>query len=93
MPKDETGEIPRDRTQQLPRTFAVRQTKRVVVGVVGGSLIVIAIVIVPIPGPWSIALTLVGLTILSWEFHWAKRLLFRLKTKVKALRARRKRRS
>ncbi|MGH2703515.1 MAG: PGPGW domain-containing protein [Actinomycetota bacterium] len=86
---DSTREI-FSRTQRLPRTIAARSTRRVAVGILGGLLIITAVVIIPIPGPWSLALGLLGLTVLSWEFHWAKRLRLRLQAKIKELRRRRK---
>ncbi|MFZ1360563.1 MAG: TIGR02611 family protein [Candidatus Saccharimonadales bacterium] len=51
-----------------------RQTKRVAIGIVGGSVLLAGIVMIPYPGPgW--ATVFVGLAILSTEFEWAQRLL------------------
>ncbi|MGH2813263.1 MAG: PGPGW domain-containing protein [Actinomycetota bacterium] len=90
--RDETRELPANRTQQLPRTIAIRQTRRIAVGVVGGVFVALGIVLIPLPGPGSL-LILLGLTILSWEFRWAKRLLFEAKRRWRELKARRRARA
>lgn len=40
-----------------------------------------------LPGPFTIPPVLLGLTVLSWEFGWAKRLKLKLREKSKQLRA------
>ncbi|MGH7425499.1 MAG: PGPGW domain-containing protein [Candidatus Methylomirabilales bacterium] len=88
MPQEEvTRELPTEPTRQLPRTTAVRSARRVAVGIAGGVCCLTAIVIIPIPGPWSIALAFIGLTVLSWEFHWAKRLRVRVQRMLREYRA------
>lgn len=47
---------------------------RALVTVIAGLAILGAVIIIPVPGPWSIILVLVSLVIMSWEFQWAKRL-------------------
>lgn len=48
--------------------------KKIVVGIAGGSVLLVGIVLIPYPGPgWLIVFA--GLGILSSEFHWASRLL------------------
>lgn len=93
MATDNTQEFRPDRTQQLPRTVAVRQTRRIAVGILGGFVLAlgVALSLPGIPGPGLLVLFL-GLTILSWEFRWARRMLFRLKARVRALKARRRQR-
>lgn len=58
---------------------------RTVVGIIAGIALLGAVVIIPVPGPWSIMLVLVSLVVMSWEFQWAKRLrssaLAKIKTK------------
>jgi uncharacterized protein (TIGR02611 family) len=88
---DETRQFKRDRTQQLPRTIAVRQTRRVAVAILGGVFVGTGIVLLALPGP-GIAVLAIGLTILSWEFAWAKRTLLAIKERVRKLRTRRTRR-
>lgn len=51
-----------------------RHTKRVLIGVVGGLVLMIGIILIPYPGPgWLIVFA--GLAILATEFDWAQRLL------------------
>lgn len=91
---EDTREIRRqDRTQQLPRTVAVRSTRRILVAFVGGTFILAGLALIIFPGPWTIPLVLLGLTILSWEFQWAKRLLFKAKWRLKQIRSRRRKKA
>ncbi|MFY1632872.1 TIGR02611 family protein [Solwaraspora sp. WMMB335] len=47
---------------------------KVAVGLLGGLIIVIGLMLIPLPGPgWLIVIA--GLAVLGVEFHWAKRLL------------------
>jgi uncharacterized protein (TIGR02611 family) len=49
-------------------------TYRVAVGVLGGAVVVLGIVLIPLPGPgWLIVFA--GLAVLATEFVWAERLL------------------
>ena len=49
-------------------------TKRILVGIIGGLVVLIGIVAIPYPGPgWLIVFA--GLAILATEFDWAQRLL------------------
>jgi len=50
----------------------MRQVKRIVVGVVGGTVLVIGLAMVVLPGPAIVVLPL-GLGILAIEFAWARR--------------------
>ena len=88
---DDTQQIPGSRTQEFPRVTAIKQTRRVVVSVVGGALIVAGLLLIWLPGPFTIPLVLLGLIVLSWEFKWAKRYLFEMRRRVKKLRNRAKR--
>lgn len=88
---DDTQQFPGARTQELPRVTAIKQTRRVVVSVVGGALVVAGLLLIPLPGPFTIPLLLLGLTVLSWEFKWAKRLLFRIRRRIKGMRTRHQR--
>lgn len=90
MPSGDTQELPADNTQQLPRTIAIRQTRRIVIAIVGGLIAAVGIagVFLPIlPGP---LLILAGLTILSWEFYWARRLLIQMRERIRRIRPHRK---
>jgi uncharacterized protein (TIGR02611 family) len=58
-------------------------TKRIVVTVLGATLIVGAILIVPLPGPWSFLVTIAGLAVLASEYDWAEDALDWAKLKYK----------
>ncbi|HEX2259316.1 MAG TPA: PGPGW domain-containing protein [Actinomycetota bacterium] len=87
MGRQDTQQINLDRTTELPRTVAVKGTRRLVVLIVGSTLITLGMFLIPFPGPFTIPLVLLGLTVLSWEFSWAKRLLFKVRLKMRELRA------
>lgn len=89
---DDTQQFESDRTQQLPRTIAVRQTRRVAIAILGGVFVGAGIVLLALPGP-GLAVLAIGLTVLSWEFAWAKRTLLAIKERVRKLRRRTRRRS
>lgn len=58
----------------------IRQARRLIIAVVGGTLVLIGIVMIVTPGPgWLVIL--LGLSVLAAEFVWARRLLRRLKRK------------
>ncbi len=47
---------------------------RVVITVLGGLIVIIGLILVPLPGPgWLIVF--LGLTVLGSEYHWARRML------------------
>ena len=57
-----------------------RQSKRLLIGIVGGVILLAGMVMIPYPGPgWVV--TFAGLAILSQEFDWAQRLLNMAKSK------------
>lgn len=71
--------------QAEPRS--VRElTKRIIVTVLGVALILGAIVIIPLPGPWSFLVTIAGLAILASEYDWAEDALDWVRTKYKRAR-------
>jgi len=55
-----------------------RAARRVVVGVVGGTIVALGVVMVVLPGPALLVIP-IGLAILGLEFAWARRWLRRLK--------------
>jgi uncharacterized protein (TIGR02611 family) len=57
---------------------SLREAKRLVVLVVGATVVLIGIVMLALPGPGLLTITL-GLAVLASEFVWARRLLKRLK--------------
>ena len=82
----DTQQFPAHPTKELPRVTAIKQTRRLIVLVIGSTLIATGLALILVPGPFSIPLFLLGLTVLSWEFVWAKRLLFGVKQRVKRFR-------
>lgn len=61
----------RDRVLALP---GGRTAWRLLIGVVGGLIVVIGLLLIPLPGPgW--ALVFVGVAVWATEFRWANRLL------------------
>lgn len=83
---EDTHQFEVHRTRELPLVSAARHTRRVAVMLLGGTVTVIGVILIPLPGPGT-AIVFLGLTILSWEFAFAKRLIFRIKMKVKQIRA------
>lgn len=91
MRSEDTQQFEVHRTRELPRVAAVKQTRRAGVLVVGGSLVVAGLILIPLPGP-GILIVIAGLTVLSWEFPVAKRALFNVRSKFKQARAKAQRR-
>jgi tellurite resistance protein TerC len=56
----------------LPNAPNLRVAKRIVVAVIGGTVTLIGIVLIVLPGPAFIVIP-IGLSILATEFVWAKR--------------------
>lgn len=69
-------------------TTALRHARRVVIGIIGATILLIGVLFLVIPGP-GLIIIIVGLAVLASEFMWAKGLLEkarghydRVKTKV-----------
>jgi tellurite resistance protein TerC len=58
-----------------------RQARRVVVGIVGGTVVLLGIVLIVLPGPAFIVLP-AGLAILSIEFAWARHFLEKVRSGI-----------
>ncbi len=66
--------------------LAVRNSRKLVIAVIGGTVILLAIPIgVLLPGPGGIPLAILGLAILASEFVWARRMLKRVHREKDAL--------
>lgn len=52
--------------------------KRIVVGIIGGTITLIGVALLVLPGPAFIVIP-VGLSILATEFYWARRWLRKVK--------------
>jgi uncharacterized protein (TIGR02611 family) len=79
-PEEPDGSVLDDVAERLGfRAFFAKHawlnmTYRVVVGVLGGAIVVLGFILIPLPGPgWLIVFA--GLALLSTEFVWAERLL------------------
>ena len=65
-----------------------RKVRRAVVGVIGGTIVLIGVALIVLPGPALIVVPL-GLLILGSEFAWARRLLRRGKEMIAKIRGKR----
>lgn len=90
MGTQDTQQLFSQPTRELRRVSAVRQTRRLMVLVLGAALIAAGVVLTILPVFPGFPLIFLGLSVLSWEFPWAKRLLFRARLKVKQIRVSRK---
>jgi uncharacterized protein (TIGR02611 family) len=79
----DTAERPRPlRLVRLVADGTWRLARRVVVGVVGITVLIIGIVMIVTPGP-AILVIPAGLAILGTEFHWARRQVDRIRTRAR----------
>jgi hypothetical protein len=63
----------------LRRTITYQWARRIVVAVIGGSILLLGIAMVVLPGPAIIVIP-VGLGVLGLEFAWARHWLRKLRT-------------
>jgi uncharacterized protein (TIGR02611 family) len=61
-----------------------RVAKRIAIGIVGGSVLVVGVAMIVLPGPAFVVIPL-GLGILSLEFVWARTWLRKIREKALAL--------
>lgn len=59
----------------------LKNVKRIIIGVIGTTILLIGLALIVLPGPAFIVIP-IGLAILATEFAWAKRLLKRVKQQV-----------
>lgn len=59
----------------------LKRVRRIVVGIVGFTILVIGILLLVLPGPAFLVIPL-GLGILATEFVWAKKLLRKVKDRI-----------
>ena len=71
-----------DESHPLYRTYKV--AKRIVIGVVGGTVLLVGVVMIILPGPAFVVIP-VGLGILSLEFAWARSWLKKIKAKAQSV--------
>lgn len=58
--------------------------RRIIVAVIGGTLIILGAALVVLPGPFTMPLVLAGLVVLSSEFAFAERLLVKSRAKLQS---------
>lgn len=65
---------------------AIKHSKKVLVAIIGGIVLISGIIMIPYPGPgWLVVF--MGLGILATEFTWAENILHRLRQKYEAWQA------
>lgn len=62
-------------------SYTLKKVRRIVIGVIGFTVLLFGIVLLVLPGPAFIVIP-VGLAILATEFVWARRLLKKVKDKI-----------
>jgi len=65
---------------KLPVLVTLKQAKKLIIGVVGCTVLLIGLAMIVLPGPALLVIPL-GLGILATEFVWARSLLKKVKTK------------
>lgn len=61
--------------------FTIKSVKKLIVAVIGFTILIIGIFMIILPGPAFILIPL-GLAILATEFIWAKKILDKVKQKI-----------
>jgi tellurite resistance protein TerC len=61
--------------------YAYRNARRVVVAVVGGTVLLIGVALIVLPGPAFVVIP-IGLGILSLEFAWARNWLLKVRRSI-----------
>jgi uncharacterized protein (TIGR02611 family) len=59
-----------------------RKIKRLIIGVIGFTILLIGIILIVLPGPAFIVIP-AGLAVLATEFAWARKLLKKVKQQIK----------
>ncbi len=67
--------------QLAPMLNPLRQIRRIIVAVVGFTVLLFGIALLVLPGPAFVVIPL-GLAILATEFVWARRLLKKVKDRI-----------
>jgi len=70
--------------EKHPLFGTYRIAKRIAIGIVGGSVLVVGVLMIVLPGPAFVVIP-VGLGILSLEFAWARRWLKKVRDKAEAV--------
>jgi CHASE2 domain-containing sensor protein len=74
--------------------WILKSGKTIAITVIGFALLLLGLALIPLPGPWTIPLVLLGLAILGTEYAWARRALDETKRRARSAsdRIRRKKR-
>ncbi len=67
----------------------LKQIKKIIVGIIGFTILGIGILLIVLPGPAFIIIPL-GLSILAGEFLWARKILVKVREKFKFTKDRKK---
>jgi type III secretory pathway component EscV len=73
----------RDLTRELPRVVARRQTRRILKTVAGATFIAAGIAFMVVPFIPGFPLLLLGLAVLATEFHWARRMQVKIRSRLR----------
>ncbi|HEV3472994.1 MAG TPA: PGPGW domain-containing protein [Actinomycetota bacterium] len=65
---DPEAELVVEKEKLTPQGLA----RRILIGVVGVAFLVVALAIIPLPGPWSFLLVIAAFALLAREFDWAE---------------------
>ncbi|KAF0139305.1 MAG: PGPGW domain-containing protein [Ignavibacteriales bacterium] len=68
---------------------SLKQLKRILIAIIGGTIVVIGLFMIVLPGPAFIVIPL-GLSILATEFIWAKKMIEKFKDQFDKLRNKKK---
>jgi len=60
-----------------------RQLRKVIVSVIGFTLITLGLLLIVLPGPFTLPFLILGLVVLGLEFAWADRMLDQVKAQGK----------
>jgi uncharacterized protein (TIGR02611 family) len=63
---------------------SLKQLKKIIIGIIGGTIVLIGLVMIVLPGPAFIVIPL-GLSILATEFIWAKKMIDKFKEQFERL--------
>jgi uncharacterized protein (TIGR02611 family) len=63
-------------------SYTLKKVRRLIIGVVGFTIVLIGIALLVLPGPAFIVIP-IGLGLLATEFVWARRLLKKVKVQIK----------
>ena len=63
---------------------SIKQLKRLIIAVIGFTVLLIGMAMIVLPGP-AIIVVPVGLAILAGEFAWARNVLKKIKTKIQKI--------